>query len=72
MGLSNGTDDLNAPGLSKILEANPVALDLAKRMFNGVSFDVALNGPTGYISLSGLKEWFSVVHQNTTNFFLQQ
>ncbi|KAG1149569.1 hypothetical protein G6F37_008646 [Rhizopus arrhizus] len=72
MGLSNGTNGLSAPGFTKILEANPIPLDLAKRMLNRVPLDVAVNGPTGHISLSGLKEWFSVIHQNTTNFFLQQ
>jgi hypothetical protein len=72
MGLFNGTNGLSAPGLTKLAEANPIPLDMAKRMLNRVPLDVAVNGPTGHISLSGLKEWFSVIHQNTTNFFLQQ
>ncbi|KAG1474173.1 hypothetical protein G6F56_000505 [Rhizopus delemar] len=47
-------------------------MDVAERLFNPVPFDVAVNGPTGHISLTGVKEWFSGIHQNATRFFSQQ
>ncbi|KAG0798039.1 hypothetical protein G6F16_001644 [Rhizopus arrhizus] len=72
MGASDGPDGLKVPGFTAVLNADPTVSDIIKRLFYGVSFDVALNGPTGHISLSGLKEWFSVIHQNTANFFSQQ
>ncbi|KAG1045231.1 hypothetical protein G6F43_011316 [Rhizopus delemar] len=72
MGASDGPDGLKVPGFTVALSVDPTVADLIRRLFHGVSFDVALNGPTGYISLTGLKEWFSVIHQNTANFFSQQ
>ncbi|KAG1440508.1 hypothetical protein G6F56_011890 [Rhizopus delemar] len=53
------------------LDMNAV-MDLASRLQTGVPFDIAVNGPTGHSSLSGLKEWISNIHQNTTQFFSQQ
>lgn len=72
MGASDGPDGLKVPGFTVALSIDPTVADLIRRLFHGVSFDIALNGPTGYISLTGLKEWFSVIHQNTANFFSQQ
>lgn len=47
-------------------------MDFAKRMNETVPFNTAVNGPTGHASLSGVKEWFDAVYQNTTRFYSQE
>lgn len=70
----------NANNTSSILkdivgEGMPNGIDLAtaenfgKRVNASISFLTAVNGPTGYISLSGVKEWFTTIHQNVTKFY---
>ncbi|KAI9283277.1 coth protein-domain-containing protein [Sporodiniella umbellata] len=54
------------------LNLTSTTLDLAKRLFVQFPLDVAVNGPTGYKSLTGVKEWFTGIHQNVTHFFSQQ
>ncbi|KAG1137492.1 hypothetical protein G6F37_011205 [Rhizopus arrhizus] len=70
-GISQPSDIFTSPQFAPILK-DPAQLDMAKRMFDGVPFNTAINGPTGHITLSGIKEWFRVIHQNTANFFLQK
>ncbi|GAA5801788.1 hypothetical protein HPULCUR_007241 [Helicostylum pulchrum] len=73
-GLDNGNDTSSV--LKDIVgEGMPSGIDLAtaenfgKRINASISFLTAVNGPTGYISLSGVKEWFTTIHQNVTKFY---
>lgn len=50
----------------------PTAINFAKRINATIPFLTAVNGPTGYISLSGVKQWFGTIHQNVTNFYSKQ
>ncbi|EIE77950.1 hypothetical protein RO3G_02654 [Rhizopus delemar RA 99-880] len=43
--------------------------DLINRTTQVIPFEIALNGPTGHISLSGVKEWIEAIRRNTTEFF---
>ncbi|KAG2215194.1 hypothetical protein INT46_001470 [Mucor plumbeus] len=43
--------------------------DFAKRMNVSIPFSTAVNGNTGHVSLSGVKEWFRNSSENTLNFF---
>ncbi|KAF7721193.1 hypothetical protein EC973_005124 [Apophysomyces ossiformis] len=44
-------------------------IDMGTRIiFNNVTLDMAVNGPTGYISLSPLKEWFARKSQATLQY----
>ncbi|KAG1501186.1 hypothetical protein G6F46_005089 [Rhizopus delemar] len=70
-GLSQPSDIYTSPLFAGFLK-DPAQLDMAKRLVDTVPFNAAINGPTGHITLSGIKEWFSVIHQNTANFFLQK
>ncbi|OBZ91573.1 Inner spore coat protein H [Choanephora cucurbitarum] len=45
-----------------------VAGDFATRL-NGVPFDIAINGPIGRISLTGLKEWIQKSSENIKAFY---
>ncbi|KAL0092374.1 coth protein-domain-containing protein [Phycomyces blakesleeanus] len=45
------------------------ALDFYHRIGNPVPLEVAIEGPTGYISLPGLKEFIKIQSENTLNFF---
>ncbi|OBZ83443.1 Inner spore coat protein H [Choanephora cucurbitarum] len=45
-----------------------VAMDFMKR-FDSVPFDTAINGPTGHISLAGLKEWIQKSSKNIKAFY---
>ena len=71
LGISQSSDIFTSPQFAPVFK-DPAQLDMAKRMFDGVPFNTAINGPTGHITLSGIKEWFRVIHQNTANFFLQK
>ncbi|ORE02219.1 coth-domain-containing protein [Rhizopus microsporus var. microsporus] len=46
-------------------------MDFAKRMNETIPFETAVTGPTGHTSLTGIKEWFNAVYQNTTRFYSQ-
>ncbi|KAG1110815.1 hypothetical protein G6F42_015217 [Rhizopus arrhizus] len=70
-GISQPSDIFTSPQFAPVFK-DPGQLDMAKRMLDGVPFNTAINGPTGHITLSGIKEWFRVIHQNTANFFLQK
>lgn len=73
-GLNNGN---NTSSILKDIvgEDMPNGIDLAtaenfgKRINASIPFLTAVNGPTGYISLSGVKEWFTTIHQNVTKFY---
>ncbi|KAG1379047.1 hypothetical protein G6F61_005291 [Rhizopus arrhizus] len=71
MGISQPSDIFTLPQVAPLLK-DPEQLDMAKRLIEGVPFDTTIDGPTGHITLSGIKEWFRVIHQNTANFFLQK
>ncbi|KAI9482872.1 MAG: coth protein-domain-containing protein [Benjaminiella poitrasii] len=43
--------------------------DLAGRINQSIPLETAVNGPTGHISLAGVKEWIRNVHQNVTRFY---
>ncbi|CAO3612314.1 unnamed protein product [Mucor fragilis] len=45
------------------------AANLAQRINASIPFVTAVNGPTGYISLAGVKEWINSISQNVTNFY---
>lgn len=68
----SGSDDINYLGLPSAYQNNPVAVDMIEITLEGIPLDDAVNGPTGHISLSGVREWFNNIYQNTTNFFSQQ
>ncbi|KAG1252751.1 hypothetical protein G6F68_011644 [Rhizopus microsporus] len=70
-GISQPSDIFTSPQFAPVFK-DPGQLDMAKRMLDGVPFNAAINGPTDHITLSGIKEWFRVIHQNTANFFLQK
>ncbi|KAI8874793.1 hypothetical protein K501DRAFT_314442 [Backusella circina FSU 941] len=44
-------------------------LDFLTRSIEDISFETAINGPTGHASLAGIKEWLYHSHQNTDTFF---
>lgn len=46
-----------------------VLMDFGERLNNSVPFEEAVNGPTGHSSLSGVKEWFQKISENTLNFY---
>lgn len=46
-----------------------VMLDFGKRLNDTVPFNVAIDGPTGHVSLAGVKEWIQNINQNTLNFY---
>lgn len=46
--------------------------DFSMRFIQKISFDTAVNGPTGHPSLAGVKEWINAVYQNTTQFYSQE
>ncbi|KAG1372274.1 hypothetical protein G6F61_011200 [Rhizopus arrhizus] len=70
-GISQPSDIFTSPQFAPAFK-DPGTLDEAKRLIDGVPFNAAINGPTDHITLSGIKEWFRVIHQNTANFFLQK
>jgi hypothetical protein len=43
--------------------------DFASRPNEDISFEAAINGPTGHPSLAGVKEWLYNSHQNTDTYF---
>lgn len=45
------------------------AANFAKRINASIPFVTAVDGPTGYISLAGVKEWIGSISQNVTNFY---
>ncbi|KAI8647942.1 coth protein-domain-containing protein [Parasitella parasitica] len=45
------------------------AANMAKRINASIPFMTAVDGPTGYISLAGVKEWISIISQNVTSFY---
>ncbi|KAG1150521.1 hypothetical protein G6F37_001823 [Rhizopus arrhizus] len=61
----------DAVGSTPINIDMPTMIDMVQRMNDTISFEVAVNGPTGHISLAGVKEWLNAIHQNTTQFFSQ-
>ncbi|KAI8382351.1 coth protein-domain-containing protein [Blakeslea trispora] len=54
--------------IEKVFVNLTVAGDFATRL-NTVSFDDAINGPTGHISLTGLKEWIQKSSENIKAFY---
>ncbi|KAG0934896.1 hypothetical protein G6F57_011578 [Rhizopus arrhizus] len=68
----SASDDINYLGLPSAYQNNPVAVDMIEITLKGIPLDDAVNGPTGHISLSGVREWFDNIYQNTKNFFSQQ
>lgn len=48
------------------------AENFASRINASIPFLTAVNGPTGYISLAGVKQWIGTIHQNITNFYSNQ
>ncbi|CAO3627743.1 unnamed protein product [Mucor hiemalis] len=46
-----------------------VMLDFGKRLNESIPFDIAVNGPTGYKSLAGVKEWVQTQNQAILNFY---
>ncbi|CAO3651586.1 unnamed protein product [Cunninghamella blakesleeana] len=64
----NGTFPLTPDMLPPPLYWDSI-LDMTKR--GQISFDTAVNGPTGSISLPGVREWFSTISKNTQQYFSQ-
>ncbi|KAI9283280.1 coth protein-domain-containing protein [Sporodiniella umbellata] len=60
------TNSTNQPVIDK-----ETILDLIDRLLHPVSLDIAINGPTGHISLFGVKEWIRNMQQNVSHFFSQ-
>ncbi|KAI8368865.1 coth protein-domain-containing protein [Choanephora cucurbitarum] len=56
------------PDYEKIKINLTIAMDFVKRL-DSVSFDTAINGPTGHISLVGLKEWIQTSSENIKAFY---
>jgi hypothetical protein len=46
-----------------------VVANFAQRVNASIPFKTAVNGPTGYISLAGVKEWISNISQNVISFY---
>lgn len=46
-----------------------VMIDFGKRLNDTIPFNVAIDGPTGHVSLAGVKEWIHNSSQNTLNFY---
>jgi hypothetical protein len=46
-----------------------VATDFASRLNASIPFQQAVNGPTGHISLAGIKEWMNTQSSNTLKFY---
>jgi hypothetical protein len=64
--------DFNISGIPLSVISNfnlTTQLDFATRPNDNISFEAAINGPTGYPSLAGLKEWLYNSHKNTDSYF---
>lgn len=60
--------DVVGDGIPKELDLAVVA-NFAQRVNVSIPFKTAVNGPTGYISLAGVKEWISNISQNVISFY---
>lgn len=55
-------------GIPEQLDTAVVA-NFAQRINASIPFKTAVDGPTGYISLAGVKEWINSISQNVTSFY---
>lgn len=46
-----------------------VLMDFGARMNITIPFEEAVNGPTGHVSLSGVKQWYQQISENTLKYF---
>lgn len=60
--------DVIGDGIPKELDPALVA-NFAQRVNASISFKSAVDGPTVYVSLAGVKEWISNISQNITSFY---
>ncbi|RCH97885.1 hypothetical protein CU098_010244 [Rhizopus stolonifer] len=68
--LNNKPDNTSAfeSALLKVFK-DPYIVDFGLRILFRVPFETAVNGPTGYISLVGIKEWVQKINENVLNYF---
>lgn len=75
MGISINSGSTNAAATAVVDDTPPDNVDIntitnfANRMNVSIHFTIAVNGKTGHLSLSGVKEWFQTSSENTLKFF---
>lgn len=75
MGISIDSGSINAAVTAVADDTPPNNLvmdtitDFANRINVSIPFPITVNGNTGHLSLSGVKEWFQTSSENTLKFF---
>ncbi|KAI9268714.1 coth protein-domain-containing protein [Sporodiniella umbellata] len=65
---------VKSPGEARVPDnANTLAwIDMGLRLKGHLPFELAVDGPTGHISLPSIKDWFFKVYQNTARFYTER